>query len=473
MSDQPAPHIDDIYPLNIYRGTQDSVEVAFVNRLDTILAVALVASIAIACLAAVVEALRIAGIVAVLILLGGMLTTILFKRRLLPDRLSMRQSDHMIAIAIKTTALLRHGLTEETAMEACSIILDEVPSIEAIALTDAKRVLGYAGFGCIHHQQWRSIKSAYSKACLRDKTTQVVSNIECIDSCCPLKSAIIVPLILHDEAVGSIKFYYSDASDLTRDQRAMAESIAGLVSVQLEVYELEKEAAFVREMELKMLQAQIDPHFLFNTLNTIASLTRTDPQTARDLIANFAQFYRYTLEEGTEEETFRDSIDMVLHYYDLEQARFGDRLRLYVDIDEDILDLRVPRFLMQPLVENSIKHGMHPSGRRLTIWIQAQVVPVTDGEEPSVLISVKDNGVGIPAKRIESIVWEGESEKGLGLALRNIRGQIRHYYGRHAHMEVTSEEGVGTEVTYRIPLVEQRNDEAPPYPTGEHDEHTT
>jgi LytS/YehU family sensor histidine kinase len=384
-----------------------------------------------------------------LVLAAFMLLTVIPHMRKRLNRLGERESDRMIAIAIKTTSLLRQGLTEETAMEACTIILDELPSINAVALTNAKRVLGYAGSGCIDHQQWRHIKSVHTKECLRTKIPQVVPSVGCIDSCCPLSSAIIVPLLLRDQAVGTVKFYYPDVVDLSEDELAMTESLAGLISVQLEVHDLEKEAAFVREMELKMLQAQIDPHFLFNTLNTIASLTRTNPQTARDLISNLAQFYRYTLEGGTEEETLRDSVDMVLHYFDLEKARFGERLHLNLDIDDFLLDLRMPRFMLQPLVENSIKHGMRPDGSRLTIWVQAELIE--SSRNPHILISVIDDGQGIQSKRVESIFLEGKSETGLGLALRNVRGQLKHYYGLTAEMEFLSSEGEGTEVTYRIP----------------------
>jgi two-component system sensor histidine kinase LytS len=278
-----------------------------------------------------------------------MLVAVTMRARQRPDPLRTRQSDRMIGIATKTTSLLRQGLTEETATEACTIMMDELPSISAVALTNARRVLGYAGAGCIDHQQWRLIKSVHTKDALREITTQLVPVVGCIDACCPLKSAIIVPFLLHDQAVGTLKFYYTDPTELTADEVAMAEGLAGLISVQLEVQELEKEAAFVREMELKMLQAQIDPHFLFNTLNTIASLTRTDPENARGLISNLAKFYRYTLEEGVDENTLQDSIDMMLNYFDLEHARFGDRLELYLDIDEALLDMNMPRFMLQPL----------------------------------------------------------------------------------------------------------------------------
>jgi len=451
MSELVPTYSEDTYPYNIYKGRDGSSDKALRERLDLALSIILTQTVITGLVAAFIPVIQTAALFGMLALATLMLFIMMAKRRMRPDELLMRQSDHMIAIAIKTTSLLRQGLTEETAMEACAIILDELPSIDAIALTDSQRVLGYAGFGCIHHQQWRNIKSAYSKECLREMTTQVVSNIECIDSCCPLKSAIIVPLILRDNAVGTLKFYYADMLDLTEDEQIMAESLAGLVSVQLEVHELEKEAAFVREMELKMLQAQIDPHFLFNTLNTIASLTRTEPQTARDLISNLAQFYRYTLEGGTQEETLQDSVDMVLHYFDLEQARFGERLRLYLEVDENLLDFRMPRFMLQPLVENSIKHGMRPDGTRLTISVKANLINVE--ATPYVQISVTDDGKGIPKTSVETITQETESEKGLGLALHNIRGQLRHFYGQNATMQVLSEEDVGTEVIYRIPYV--------------------
>jgi len=421
----------------------------FVDRFDATLVFALIICVIIGVIAFFTSWFETVGVLMMLTIISIMLISIIVHIRRRPEHLRAPQSDRMVSIAIKTTSLLRQGLTEETAMEACSIIKDELPDVSAVAITNDRRVIGYAGLGCIHHQQWRVIKSAYTKESIRDMTSQVVTSVGCIDTCCPLKSAIIVPFILRDQAVGTLKLYYADPLNLTEDELAMAESLAGLVSVQLEVHELEEEAAFVREMELKMLQAQIDPHFLFNTLNTIASLTRTNPQTARDLIANLAQFYRYTLEEGTEEETLQESIDMVLHYFDLEQARFGERLGLHLEVEDSLLDLKMPRFMLQPLVENSIRHGMRPDGSRLTIWIHAEHDQT--GRDPHIRISVADDGQGVSSRRVETILLEEKSEKGLGLALRNVRGRLKHFYGLEAEMEFQSHEGEGAEVTYIIP----------------------
>jgi len=448
MSTRKSYQTDDTYPHSIYRG--DVKGSAFVDRFNAILCMVILIGISVSVVSFFVPGPKNVGVLVILLLLIFMLILLILYMRERPDPLRTRQSDRMIAIATKTTALLHQGLNEETATEACSIILNELPSVTAVALTNAKRVLGYAGSGCIHHQQWRFIKSVYTKDCLRDKTTQVVSSVGCIDACCPLKSAIIVPFLMHDQAVGTLKFYYTDALDLTDDEIVMAEGLAGLISVQLEVHELEKEAAFAREMELKMLQAQIDPHFLFNTLNTIASLTRTDPQNARDMVSNLAKFYRYTLEDETNEETLQDSIDMMLHYFDLEQARFGEKLHLHLEIDDALFDLGMPRFMLQPLVENSIKHGMRPDGSPLTIWVNAELVDES-GKNPHININVIDDGQGASSKQVESILLGEKSEKGLGLALRNVRGRLKHYYGLDAEMEFFSNIGEGTEVIYRIP----------------------
>ena len=437
------------HPYSIYKSDEMPERASSVDRFDVMLCVVLLASIMIGLIAMFFSVLTTVGLLLMMILAVLMLAGIIVDRRRRPISLRERQSDRMIAVATRTTSLLRQGLTEETAMEACSTILEALPTIDAVALTDERRVLGYAGFGCIHHQQWRDIKSAYTKICLRDKMTQVVSNIECIDSCCPLKSAIIVAILVGDRAVGTIKFYYTEVSDITEDEIAMAESLAGLVSVQLEVHELEKEAAFVREMELKMLQAQIDPHFLFNTLNTIASLIRTDPQKARELVSKFAQFYRYTLTEDAEEETLQNSIDIVRRYFDLEHARFEDRLNLHIAVDESLLSLRMPRYMLQPLVENSIRHGMRYDGTPLNISVTAAVD--ASGKSPCIRLSVIDDGQGTQRGRIESILTDGLNENGLGMALRNVNSRLKHYYGTASEMEFFSEEDRGTEVSYRIP----------------------
>ena len=193
-----------------------------------------------------------------------------------------------------------------------------------------------------------------------------------------------------------------------------------------------------------MLQTQINPHFLFNTINTIASFIRTDPMKARTLLREFAVFYRRTLEDSTERISLARELDQVQRYFNFELARFGDaRLAFEVNASPALLDMMVPPFLVQPLVENAIKHAM-PSEGKLTITVRADA----DGDD--VVIVVSDDGVGMTEETCANIT-QVESSTGLGIAVKNVHDRMIGFFGPDAQMVYTSVLGEGTQVTLRCP----------------------
>ena len=186
-----------------------------------------------------------------------------------------------------------------------------------------------------------------------------------------------------------------------------------------------------------MLQSQINPHFLFNTINTIASLIRTDPETARKLLREFAVFYRRTLEDSADLIMFGREMEQTRRYFTFEVARFGaDRVAMVEEIDSRIDDMMVPPFLMQPLVENAVRHAM-PSEGKLTITITGEVI----GQD--VIVRVMDDGVGMTEESRQNILHP-ESSTGLGIAVKNVHDRICGYFGPGTHMDVESELGAGT-----------------------------
>ena len=208
---------------------------------------------------------------------------------------------------------------------------------------------------------------------------------------------------------------------------------------------LEEQTALATKMELKMLQSQINPHFLFNTINTIASFTRTDPARARTLLREFAKFYRSTLEDSGDLIEFRRELEQTQRYFMFELARFGeDRLELVCDVEPEVEDMMVPPFLIQPLVENAVRHAM-PSEGKLTIRVEG----VRQGDD--VIVSVIDDGNGMTQEACNNILHPG-STTGCGIAVGNVHDRICGYFGAGTHLEVESELGQGT--TVRLVLIE-------------------
>jgi len=356
-----------------------------------------------------------------------------------PDHVRALQSDRILNVASESLSYLRRGLEEETAGEVCRIVLRETEAA-AVAITDVERVLGFAGVGEDHHLVGGPIITRATHEALVLDEPQILhskEDIGCPDPACRLRSAIVVPLEMRDKPVGTLKFYYTSDRYLNETQLAMAEGLARLLSTQLALSELDRQTELATEMELKALQAQINPHFLFNTINTIAAFIRTDPTEARRLLRQFGTFYRRTLEQAEDLITLDGELEFVDTYVGLEKARFGDRLELVEDIDPTARTMPMPAFMIQPLVENAIGHGMRPDGSTLHVSIHARVLP------DSLEVRIVDDGVGITPARLETIFEPGLG-KGLGIALRNVRDRLKGYFGPDSELRIESTEGEGT-----------------------------
>ncbi len=361
-----------------------------------------------------------------------------------PDRLRAQQSDGILEIADESLAHLRRGLSEETAQAVCRIVLERTDAA-AIAVADTNRILGFAGIGEGHHTAGEPFLSAATREALEQNELRVLrtrEDINCSDRTCLLRAGIVVPLRVSKRPVGTLKFYYTTPRLLNETQFAMAEGLAQLLSTQLELSELDRQTALACRMELKALQAQINPHFLFNTINTIASLIRTDPTHARLLLREFAAFYRQTLEMDEDLITLEQELHYVRSYFMFEEARFGDRVQLRVDIDPAHFDLLVPAFILQPIVENSIQHGM-----RADAPLHIQVVShIHDG---FAILTVTDDGAGMTAEELDRILEPGFG-KGSGIALKNVHDRLRGHYGPGSEVTATSRPGENTTVTLMI-----------------------
>lgn len=372
----------------------------------------------------------------------GAMTSRLITR---PDHLRAMQSHQILEIANHSLTYLRRGLDEETANAVCRLALQETEAA-AVAITDRERVLGFAGLGEDHHTTGGPIITRATMDAIEKNVHRVLETREeigCPRKDCLLQAAIVVPLRIRGEAVGTLKFYYTTPRLLNETQVTMAEGLAQLLSTQLELSELDRQTELATRMELKALQAQIHPHFLFNTINTIASFIRTDPNEARRLLREFAMFYRRTLETGDDLVPLSQEIDYTERYLGFEKARFGDRIDITEEIDPSRLDLRVPAFILQPIVENAVQHGMRPDG--------VLHIRIESCDEPGdiVCITVADDGVGIPADDLPRVLEQGFG-RGLGIALKNVHDRLTGYFGAGSGLSVESERGQGTRVTLRI-----------------------
>lgn len=208
---------------------------------------------------------------------------------------------------------------------------------------------------------------------------------------------------------------------------------------------LEEQERLLLEARLDALQSQINPHFLFNTLNSISSLVRFDPDRARELILKLSKILRRLLGKHDEFVQLREEMEFIDHYLDIEVVRFGrDKLRVYKHLDPDTLDIVVPSMLLQPLVENSIKHGLAPKvdGGSITLRSRRQ--------GGKLVIHVEDDGVGMSAP---PAVAAQTMASGAGIGMMNVAERLHVLFGEEGQMTVRSRDGQGTLVIVEIPMM--------------------
>ena len=219
--------------------------------------------------------------------------------------------------------------------------------------------------------------------------------------------------------------------------------------------QLEEQGRLLLEARLDALQRQINPHFLFNTLNSISSLIRSKPDLAREMIGKLANILRVLLKGRDAFVPFRDELEFTDDYLAIEVVRFGEKLRVRKEIAENTLDLVVPSMVLQPLIENSLKHGLEPRISGGTVTLRSRVTP-----EGRLLVQVEDDGVGMAPERDLAIPSSGGIVRpGSGIGMRNVRERMSVLYGDLASVEINSRPGRGTQVTLLMPIVDTAAEE--------------
>lgn len=380
----------------------------------------------------------------------------------LGDMRSSQATEHILSLASKTLDLMRDGLSQLSCQDVCRLLLPETTAI-AVAMTDTESVLAYEGALAADFPPGSPIHTAATLEVLQTgqlgmfqtrgdddpantsgKVPELPRNV---------RGGIVVPLNVQNRTYGTIKFYFRSPADIDCTQLAIARGFGQLLSTQLSTHELDRQAELTAKAEVKALQAQINPHFLFNTINTIAAFTRTDPTQARALLREFAVFYRQTLESSDQLIPLSRELEQTRRYLRFEHARFGeDRIKESEHIAPGCGDVLVPAFIVQPVVENAVRHAMRDDGP-LHIDIRADA----DGDD--MLIAVADDGLGMD-DATRKLLLAGtncrrdgtcsKDEKGTGIALRNVSERLDRFYGYGSGLDIMSKPGEGTCVTMRL-----------------------
>lgn len=335
---------------------------------------------------------------------------------------------------------LQEGLSGKTA-ELAAPHLRGLLACVAVALTDRHgQVLAWDGEANHHYDDLRELIATV----LDTGELQLIDHeeLDCTFHKCVMRQAVVAPLEVDGAIAGTLIVV---ASTTGKRLLRAADEAARYVSTQLELAELQESRAQLAMAEVRALRAQISPHFIYNALTTIASLVRTDPAQARELLLDFADFTRYSFRTAGEYTTLADELRNIERYLTLERARFGeDRLRVRLQIDPEVLSVALPFLALQPLVENAVRHGLSgkPGGGTITV-VAADLGSV-------VQISVEDDGVGMDPERLREDLADAHLT-GAHVGLGNIDARLRSVFGDDYGLVVETNIGAGTKVILQVP----------------------
>ena len=329
---------------------------------------------------------------------------------------------------------LRSGLNEESA-ERSVRHLRVLLGTRGVCLADDDGVLAHDGIGDHHLDALADVI-----ALAMGGEGQQVARLYCPSERCPVTAAIVTPLIVEEQPVGTlIALSEGTSAALLR----ACDEVATWVSGQLDLAQLDASRHRLMQAEVRALRAQISPHFIYNSLGAIASFVRTDPERARELLLEFADFTRYSFRQHGEFTTLAEELRSIERYLLLEQARFGDRLKVTLQIAPEVLGVQIPFLCLQPLVENAVQHGLQPKPDGGHIQITARDV----GHECEV--TIEDDGAGADPAQIERVL-AGESTSG-SVGLGNVDERLRQTFGDNFGLVVETATEAGMKVIVRVP----------------------
>ncbi|MHA7270504.1 GAF domain-containing sensor histidine kinase [Arthrobacter sp. HLT1-20] len=348
--------------------------------------------------------------------------------------------------AVAAGAQLRNGLEPAGALKA-SKQLRALLNCAAFAMTDDSRLLAWDGAGAAAKQPDSAVVMDLVAKALNNGRTQVARldqplreslGLPPADS--DLKAAVICPLTVDSRAVGCVIILSkTPTAGLVR----ATNEVAAWVSAQLELAELSSSRTLLAEAEVRALRAQISPHFIYNSLNAIASFINTDPQRARDLVVEFADFTRYSFRRHGDFTTLAEELRCIDRYLLLENARFGDRLQVSLQIAPEVLSTVIPFLSLQPLVENAVRHGLEAKvGKGLVQICARDLGAFTE-------VTIEDDGVGMDPEQLR-LVLAGQHD-GTHVGLRNVDARLRQVYGDEHGLTVDTGIGHGMLITMTVP----------------------
>lgn len=348
------------------------------------------------------------------------------------------QAKLALEIANKTLPYFRKT---ENLSEVCKIIASSLGA-KATVITNKKDII--AGFSFDKTEITKTpIKSNNTRKVLESGEAMLVIKeddeiIEDFSYISPnIKSCIILPLREKNDISGTLKIFFDTAEKITEKNRYLMIGLSHLISTQMEISKVENLMSLLKYSELKALQSQINPHFLFNVLNTMTSLIRTNPEKAREVTIDLSSYLRYNLDNNLKSVELIKELKQVDNYVKIEKARFGDKLNIIYDVDESLYNFQIPSLIIQPLVENSIKHGLLK--KRENGYVKIIVSKI----DKDIEVIIEDDGVGIEQSIIDNL--DKQIKENIGL--KNVHQRLKLLYGEGINIKKLEQ---GTRIKFKI-----------------------
>ena len=337
----------------------------------------------------------------------------------------------------EATKTLREGLDQETADRVTSYMRSVLDAV-AVGITDKSgTLLSWDGSA---NEHYIDMADAVRTALLTSRR-QMISHTGLLcpkRGACGMQHAVIVPILVEEQPGATMIV----AGKSRKKLGEMGDRLAQFVAAHLEAAQLEKSREQLRTAEIKALRAQISPHFVYNALNTISAHINSDPDEARELLHEFADFTRYCFRSDSYFTTLSEELRNIDRYLSIESARYAERLGVRLKIAPEVLPVVVPFLLIQPLVENAVQHGLagKPEGGTVTV--------TAEDAGPEAVISVEDDGVGMDPKLLDSMRDSDSSEH---IGLTGVNRRLRQIFAGEYGLMVDTAPDAGTKVTMRIP----------------------
>ena len=349
------------------------------------------------------------------------------------------QAKLALEIANKTLPYFRNT---ENLNEVCKIIANSLGA-RATVITDTKEII--AGFSTdksvINRSNIRSnntrevLKTGEVMLVIKDDEDEIIEDFFYISP--HIKSCIILPLKEKNDVSGTLKIFFDTAEKITEKNRYLMIGLSHLISTQMEISKVENLISLLKYSELKALQSQINPHFLFNVLNTMTSLIRTNPEKAREVTIDLSNYLRYNLDNNLKSVELIKELNQIDTYIKIEKARFGEKLNIIYDVEESLYNFQIPSLIIQPLVENSIKHGILK--KRDNGFVKIIVKRI----DKDIEVAIEDDGVGIEQAVIDNL--DKKIEENIGL--KNVHQRLKLLYGEGLNITKLEQ---GTRIKFKI-----------------------